>query len=72
MNCRTQVSNRFSFTGISTHRPFNPAGREAALRGEKAMSMTDARLAIPLALLGCLVALPAAADTTFLQHRQSG
>jgi hypothetical protein len=29
------------------------------------MSMTDARLAIPLSLLGCLVALPAAADTTF-------
>ena len=29
------------------------------------MSMTDAQLAIPLSLLGCLVALPAAADTTF-------
>jgi len=29
------------------------------------MSMTDARIAIPLTLLGCLVALPAAADTTF-------
>ena len=29
------------------------------------MSMTDARIAIPLTLLGCLVALPAAADTPF-------
>jgi hypothetical protein len=29
------------------------------------MSMTDARLAIPLSLLGCLVALPAAADPIF-------
>jgi PEP-CTERM motif len=29
------------------------------------MSMTDTRLAIPLSLLGCLVALPAVADTTF-------
>jgi hypothetical protein len=29
------------------------------------MSMTDARLAIPLSLLGCLVALPAVADTPF-------
>jgi hypothetical protein len=29
------------------------------------MSIIDARLAIPLSLLGCLVALPAAADTTF-------
>ena len=29
------------------------------------MSMIDARLAIPLSLLGCLLALPAAADTTF-------
>ena len=29
------------------------------------MSMTDARFAIPLSLLGCLFALPAAADTPF-------
>ena len=29
------------------------------------MSMTDARLAIPLSLLGCLCAAPAAADTPF-------
>ena len=29
------------------------------------MSMTDARLAITLSLLGCLYAMPAAADTTF-------
>jgi hypothetical protein len=29
------------------------------------MSMTDARLTIPLSLLGCLFALPAAADPTF-------
>ena len=29
------------------------------------MSITDARFAIPLSLLGCLVGLPAAADTTF-------
>src|ERR1700745_1130516 len=29
------------------------------------MSKTDARLAIPLSLLGCLCAAPAAADTTF-------
>ena len=29
------------------------------------MSMTDARFAIPLSLLGCLCALPAAADTFF-------
>jgi PEP-CTERM motif len=29
------------------------------------MSMTDARLAIPLSVLGCLCALPAAADTPF-------
>ncbi len=29
------------------------------------MSMSDARFAIPLSLVGCLFALPAAADTTF-------
>ncbi len=29
------------------------------------MSMTDARFTIPLSLLGCLCAMPAAADTTF-------
>src|SRR5690348_945029 len=29
------------------------------------MSMTDARFAIPLTLLGCLVAAPALADTPF-------
>jgi PEP-CTERM motif len=33
------------------------------LRGENTMSMTDARMAIPLSLLGCLCVLPAAADT---------
>ena len=29
------------------------------------MSMTNVRFAIPLSLLGCVFALPAAADTTF-------
>src|SRR5690242_17582983 len=33
--------------------------------GRNAMSMTNVRFAIPLTLLGSLIALPAMADTTF-------
>jgi hypothetical protein len=40
-------------------------GHVAQYVGRKAMSMTDARFPILLSVLGCLCALPAAADTPF-------
>ena len=50
--------------GISAQRA-SIRGQRGRVAGRNAMSMIDARLAIPLSLVGCLFALPAAAQTPF-------